>query len=366
MKLSVIVPVYNMTADGKLTHCMDSLVNQTIAADPGVMEIIAVDDCSADESYLVLRGYEERYPGLVRAFRLPRNRHQGGAKNQGLAYASGEWIGFIDSDDWVCPDYYEKLLSAAEDIGADMAGCDYCLVDHYTFEPGEAVSNGSMKQAGMLNEDRYRSLIMDAGSLVVKIYKRHIVYGDLDKDSYRDGTYKDTPGKLRPPVPVFPEKIFYEDNAVSASWMLRARCYAYIPKPMYFYYQHDTSTVHTVTMSNLQDRVTSSRMIVEDAEEKGYLKKYYRELEFSFTMLFYVNTMFSALQEKKRIPGLYRFLKKLKEEQRKRFPDFINNEYLVRQLDSEQIGMLRLHNISQPMFWVYYRALQAYRRIRCA
>ena len=51
--------------------------------------------------------------------------------------AQGEWIGFIDSDDWVSPDYYEKLLKKAEATGADLVGCDYSLVDHHTFEVGE-------------------------------------------------------------------------------------------------------------------------------------------------------------------------------------------------------------------------------------
>ena len=349
MKLSVIVPVHNMASDDKLVHCMDSLVAQTFNREPGDMEIIAVDDCSEDESYDILRDYEARFPGLVKALRLPENRRQGGAKNKGLAYAKGEWIGFIDSDDWVCPDYYERLLSAAEEMGADMAGCDYSLVDHYTMEPGEIVRNGRPEQAGVLDEEKYKSLIMDAGSLVVKIYKRHIIFGESD-----------------PSVPVFPEGIFYEDNAVSAEWMLRAKCYAYIPEPMYFYYQHGLSTVHTVTMSNLTDRVVSSRMIVEEAEKHGYLKRFHDELEFSFTMLFYVNTMFSALQERKRIPGLYGFIRRLRDEQKKRFPEYTKNRYLLKHLDCEQLRMIKLHLFSQPLFIIYYRALQTYRRIRCA
>ncbi len=61
MKLSVIVPVFNMAADDKLKWCMDSLVGQTISD----YEIIAVDDCSTDDSLSILRDYEKRYPGKV-------------------------------------------------------------------------------------------------------------------------------------------------------------------------------------------------------------------------------------------------------------------------------------------------------------
>ena len=123
MKLSIIVPVYNMTADGKLTFCLDSLINQTITD----YEIIAVDDASTDHSLQVLREYEKRYPHLIRVLAHEVNKRQGGAKNTGLRAAKGEWIGFVDSDDWVSPDCYEKLLGKAEETGADMVGCDYNL-----------------------------------------------------------------------------------------------------------------------------------------------------------------------------------------------------------------------------------------------
>ena len=105
MKLSIIVPVYNMAGDGKLNFCMDSLVNQTVSD----YEIIAVDDASTDDSLKILRKYEREHPGLVKVITYPNNRRQGGAKNEGLKAAVGEWIGFVDSDDWIAPDFYEKL-----------------------------------------------------------------------------------------------------------------------------------------------------------------------------------------------------------------------------------------------------------------
>ena len=142
MKLSVIVPVYNMAAEGRLQFCLDSLVNQTISD----YEILAVDDASTDQSPEILREYAEKYPGKLRVLTHQVNRRQGGAKNTGLKAAAGEWVGFIDSDDWVTPDYYEKLLRRAEETGADMVGCDYSLVDSHTFEVGRVVRNNSSEQ----------------------------------------------------------------------------------------------------------------------------------------------------------------------------------------------------------------------------
>lgn len=113
MKLSIIVPVYNMAAEKKLEYCLDSLVGQTVTD----YEIIAVDDCSTDESWEILQNYEKRFPEKFHAVHLSVNRHQGGAKNVGLKMAQGEWIGFIDSDDWITPDMYERLIGKAEETG---------------------------------------------------------------------------------------------------------------------------------------------------------------------------------------------------------------------------------------------------------
>ena len=184
MKLSVIVPVYNMASEEKLNWCMDSLVNQTISD----YEIIAVDDCSTDNSLEILHDYERKYPEKVRVISSSVNKKQGGAKNLGLGRAKGEWIGFIDSDDWVTPDFYERLLGLAEETGADMVGCDYHLTDEHSMKIGQVVHNNKKSQTGALTKEKYKSLILDSGSLVVKIYKRHIIL--------------DYPNR-------FPENIFY-------------------------------------------------------------------------------------------------------------------------------------------------------------
>ena len=105
MKLSIIGPVYNMASDNKLRFCLDSLVNQTIAD----YEIIAVDDASTDESFRIMKEYETRYPWKFKAVQSFENRRQGGARNIGLSMAKGTWVGFVDSDDWVAYDMYEKL-----------------------------------------------------------------------------------------------------------------------------------------------------------------------------------------------------------------------------------------------------------------
>ncbi len=337
MKLSVIVPVYNMAAHGKLAYCLDSLVNQTITD----YEIIAVDDCSTDDSLDILRNYEKKYPEKFRAVHSPVNKRQGGAKNIGLEMARGEWIGFIDSDDWITPDYYQKLLQKAEETGADMVGCDYHLTHQHSMEIGQVVPNNKLSQTGVLDKEKYRSLILDSGSLVVKIYRRNIILGYSNR---------------------FPENIFYEDNAISNSWMLRATHFEYIPEPMYYYYQHDTSTVHTITEERCEDRMEAARIMIREAKEFGFLEEYYREIEFSFTVLFYVNTLFSYMVGVKH--PKYRFIKALGAEMKEYFPDFMNNPYYQERVHEEEKKLTAMQIKSTLYFMGYYKLLWTYRNLR--
>jgi glycosyltransferase EpsH len=351
IKLSVIVPVYNMASDNKLTFCLDSLVEQTL--DPGSYEIIAVDDCSTDGSLSILRDYEARYPGRFRALHSQVNLHQGGAKNIGLAVAEGEWIGFIDSDDWVTPDYYEKLLNKAEDTGADMVGCDYNMTSEHSFEVGEVVHNNSADQTGVLDREKYKKLMIETGSLVVKIYRRGIILGD-----YQPGT--------APKVDIFPENIFYEDNAVSNTWMIRSRHFEYLPEPLYYYYQHDTSTVHSISRKNLEDRMVAGRLLVKSARDNGYLDDYRQEIEFQYTVLFYINTLFSAMPRKYHVRGAYSFTKALAKEMKETFPDFQENPYYIEKIHPEEKKLIGYQMKSHLFFYLYYRLLWFYRDLRKA
>lgn len=337
MTLSIIVPVFNMAAEGKLEYCLDSLVNQTITD----YEIIAVDDCSTDNSLEILRSYEKKYSSKFKVIASVDNRKQGGAKNLGLEQAKGDWIGFIDSDDWVTPDFYEKLLRSAEETGADIAGCDYHLTYEHSMKIGQVVHNNKPEQTGILNKEKYRSLILDSGSLVVKIYKRHIIF--------------DFPNR-------FPEHIFYEDNAISNSWMLRAKRFAYLQEPLYYYYQHDTSTVHTITKERCEDRMEAARVMVREAGEFGFLEEYYPEIESSFTTLFYVNTLFSYMAGVKKKE--FGFIRELGKEMKETFPGFMENPYYQERVHEEERRLIRMQMKSTLYFMIYYQLLWSYRKLR--
>lgn len=339
MKLSIIVPVYNMASDGKLEYCLDSLVAQTVED----YEIIAVDDCSTDGSYAVLQDYERRFPDRFHAVHSEVNRHQGGAKNIGLRMAKGDWIGFIDSDDWITPDMYEKLIERAQETGADLVGCDYCLTGEHSMKVGQVVPNNKREQSGMLDAAKRRSLILDGGSLVVKIFRRSMI---LEKELW------------------FPEDIFYEDNALGNSYLVLAEHFEYIEEPMYYYYQHDASTVHTISAKRCEDRMEAGRLMIEEARRHGYYDEFKPELEYSFTLLFYINTLFTYMAGVDKTK--YRFVKAMGEEMRRTFPEFEENPYYRERTHEEEKKLIRMQQRSTLFFMFYYKLLWAYRRWRKA
>lgn len=327
VKLSVIVPVYNMAAEGKLQFCLDSLVNQTISD----YEIIAVDDASTDNSLEILQEYAGKYPEKVRVLAHEVNRRQGGAKNTGLRAATGQWVGFIDSDDWVAPDYYEKLLGRAQETGADMVGCDYSLVDSHTFEVGRVVQNNSAQQTGVLDRERHGKLIMRSGSMVIKIYKRRII-----EENHLD----------------FPEGIFYEDNCAGPVWSLYFTHFERVEEPLYYYYQHQTSTVHHVSEEKCRDRMKAAQLMLRQCRDRGFLEQYYPEIQYRFTELYYAVTLFSYMLgcPRKRLS----FVRELGRGIREAFPDFQENVYYQQYTDPEEKQMIRLQMQSDARFFYYY------------
>ena len=337
MQLSIIVPVYNMAADGKLNFCLDSLINQTITD----YEIIAVDDCSTDNSLDILKEYESKYLDKFRAIHSPVNKRQGGAKNIGIREAKGEWIGFIDSDDWITPDFYERLLDRAAETGADCVGCDYSRVDHHTFEVGIVEHNNKPEQSGVLDYEKRKSLILDVGSLVIKIYKRQFI---LENELF------------------FPEHIFYEDNAVGKSYVILNKHFEYIDEPLYYYYQHGDSTVHTFSESRCEDRMAAARIMIKQAKKFGYYDEFLPELEYTFTVLHYVNTLFTYMVGVR--PTKLSYVKKMGDELRTYFPDFQKNAYYIERTHPEEKKLIAMQQKSTLQFVVYYKLLWTYRNIR--
>lgn len=119
--ISVIVPVYN--TEEHIGKCLDSLVNQTM----GELEFIIVDDCGTDCSMDIARQYAETDP-RIRILSGTENHGVAQARNRGLKTAQGEYTAFVDSDDWLAPDYFRLLYDKAISEQADMAKGSFTAV----------------------------------------------------------------------------------------------------------------------------------------------------------------------------------------------------------------------------------------------
>lgn len=119
-RISVIIPVYNVEAD--LPRCLESVLHQTYAD----LEIVAVDDGSPDRCGEILDRYAAQYANI----RVIHQENGGvtSARLRGVAEATGAWIGFVDGDDEIEPDMYERLLANAETYNADISHCGYQMV----------------------------------------------------------------------------------------------------------------------------------------------------------------------------------------------------------------------------------------------
>ena len=118
MKVSIIVPFYNV--EDYIERCLDSLVNQTLRE----IEIILVNDGSKDKSADIAFKYLNKYPDKIK-YVEKINGGLSDARNYGMEYATGEYIAFIDSDDYVERDMYEKMYSVAKRENSDMVECDF-------------------------------------------------------------------------------------------------------------------------------------------------------------------------------------------------------------------------------------------------
>ena len=176
MILSIVVPVYNV--EKYLDECVLSIVSQTVRD----LEIILVDDGSTDSSGAMCDAWAEK-DSRITVYHKP-NGGLMSAWKYGVARASGDYIGFVDSDDWIDADMYEKMLAAATDTGADMVCGSF--VREYTdgrqvFEP-VLLQSGFYDRArilaeispNLLSSRKLRNRII-CPSRVVKLFKRELL-----------------------------------------------------------------------------------------------------------------------------------------------------------------------------------------------
>ena len=162
MNLSIIIPVYN--GRKYIIECLQSVVNQSVAD----LELIVVDDASDDGTEDLVMGFLRQHPGLRYTYiRLDVNVGASQARRKGVATAAGEYIGFVDSDDWIEEDYYEKLLNCAEETGADIVCAEVIKEKRRT---------GKRKKTAGMRRQADLPFLLRSDEAILKMLNREAVY----------------------------------------------------------------------------------------------------------------------------------------------------------------------------------------------
>lgn len=232
-KISVIIPVYN--GETWLGRCLDSLMQQTMFPD---MEIIIVDDGSQDGSWEQIEQYVQRSSQIV-ALHVP-NGGVSKARNIGIAQAQGEFVGFVDVDDWVAPDFYEQLYTAATAEHADIVSMGFVVAAEDT---KRSLNCPTTVQYSVLDRKtalcRYLDGSMDI-HICTKIFRRKAGAVLLFDDTLA----------------------IAEDRMFVFQQIMQSDCIALLPQCGYYYFQNENSAVHQAfSAKEFADAEVSQRIL---------------------------------------------------------------------------------------------------------
>lgn len=302
-EISVIIPCYNV--EKYVDACLESLVSQTLGLDR--MELILVDDASQDATLDHLRAWEQEYPKQILVVECGVNGRQGTARNIGMQYATGEYIGFVDSDDWVEHDMYEALLEKGRQYGCEIVSCHA----YRNREDGRQVPEPTEREDSLIRRDR--STIqggdwpdMLEGGIWSKIYQRDFLFGH--------GIF-------------FPEGLCYEDNYFGMMVALHCRSIYKVQRCLYHYRENQNSTTLQRNHARLFDRLDIEVMKLEKFRELGLLDRFFQKIERNFFEMYYFNTMYMMATRFDEPP--YEMFQRMEREIFQFFPNYKENKELM-------------------------------------
>ena len=296
-KVSVIVPVYN--TEKYLRKCIDSLVNQTLED----VEIVIINDGSKDSSEHIIKEYIEKYPDKF-VYRSQENSGQAVARNKAIELCNGEYIGFLDSDDFVKTDMFERMYNKALETGADYVACGYTDL---TYENGQEIE----LQHYVASKVAYKTKDMFMGALVspfLHLYRRDIF----------------TKSQVK-----FPEGVIYEDTAFYLNLIPYIKKLAVIEEPLAYRVRHSNSTMTTFKAEKVAQIFPVIDAALEYYKKHQFLDEYKDELTYFCVRVLLCSSMqrIGKVEDKKARKELVnKTLTYISEN----FPDYQKNPYMAK------------------------------------
>lgn len=278
-KVSVIVPVFGV--EDYISRCAVSLFEQTLDD----IEYIFIDDCSLDNSVEVLKEALEKYPQRteqVRIVRMQYNTGQAGVRKFGVSIATGEYIAFCDSDDWVSLEMYQSMYDYACKGDYDIVVCDFVSSGGGT----EDIHKGVLSSTDRLPFLRDMMAQKCSWSLCNKLIKRDLFHRAIE---------------------YFPVSNQGEDMAMVIQLAYGCNKIGYIDSAYYYYYQNPSSITKKVTLQSYKNRYIQFQNNLTIVSTFLASKEDFKELRQELTALqFFGNSkLWPLLKEKKSYYALW-------------------------------------------------------------
>ncbi len=298
MKLSIIVPVYNTEA--YLAVCLDSLLDNELLKEEAY-EIITVNDGSTDGSRKILAEYSKRFPESIRIADTP-NGGLGHARNTGLALAKGDWLLFVDSDDYLTAGAVREIfeaVDAAEQTEADVAVFDFVHVD----ERGNTLASFSgCERDEPFSLKGYPEFLFSPMNAVNKLWRRTLFT--------ETGIH-------------FPDRLWFEDLATSPKLYLHSKRFLPVHRAWYCYLQRRGSITNSTSAARNTEMITVTDSVLDYYREQGMWTRYRGQLAYTF---FYHEFLTSVTRVNLIDPGSS-IQRMLRDDYMARFPDYRDNPY---------------------------------------
>ena len=251
--ISIIIPCYNI--EKYIEKCIESIEKQTYKD----IEIIVVDDCSKDGTLDKLKELQEKYSNL-QVYQNDKNRGAAYSRNFAMKKAKGEYIGFVDSDDYITEDYYEKLMETAEKEKADLVATDIEIVY-------ENNSNAPILSRACLGEVTKFNLVNNglAASPCNKIIKKELI----EEYSFLEGKINEDVASILPAI-------------------VKAKRVAYVPGIKYFYVQRNNSVQNEEVTTKRLEMFDSINTCFERIKDDKEFKKYQDAILYQQVLLLYM------------------------------------------------------------------------------
>ena len=252
IKLSIIMPVYN--ADNHLEESISSIINQSFE----YWELICVDDSSKDNSQKILQSFQKQ-DKRINIINIKTTKGQSHARNEAMKIAKGEYIGFVDADDFVDEKMFEKMLTAIEEQKADIAMCKTKIYNNQTknIEP----------------DDGYYSLACFGEKFNKKSFNHHDTIAFWDKINVAVWNKIFRADFLRKIDAQFAEGFIYEDLPFFFQTYTSAKKVVLVKDFLYFYRINSKNSTMTRTDKNVKDRVDMVALTYEILKKQTYFSE---------------------------------------------------------------------------------------------